>query len=257
MFQSRITTIARYAVLEAVRTRFALLTLTLVIVLLALSFFVREIAIAETARYQTTLYAAAMRLAAVFVIALHVITSIGREFQDKGLDVALALDLPRSHYIVGKLAGFIAVGAVLALAAGLPLVALAGWEGALQWALSLAFELAIVAALALFCVVTFSNVIPAASFVIGFYLLARSLTAMRLISANPVAGAEDLSHRVMAWLIEALALIIPALDAWTRTAWLTDELAPWPALATIGAHGLVLIALLGAASVFDMHRRAI
>jgi hypothetical protein len=257
MSRNRIHTIARYAVLEAVRTRLSLLSAILIALLLLASFFVRELAIAESGRYQATFYAAAMRFATVFIIALYVITSIVREFQDKGLDMALALDLPRSHYIVGKLVGFFMVGTALALVAGLPLVPLAGWVGAAQWTISLAVELALVAAVSLFCVVTFTQLIPAASFVLGFYLLGRSITAIRLLSAHPIAGADDLSHRVTGWLIEALALVIPSLDTWTRTAWLTDGLAPWPSLGAIVAHGLLLVLLLGCAAMLDMHRRTI
>jgi ABC-type transport system involved in multi-copper enzyme maturation permease subunit len=253
--KNRIATIARYTILEAVRTRLPLLTVILVAGLLAASFFVREIAIAESGRFQTAFYAAAARFAVVFVAALYAIASISREFQDKGLDVALALDLPRSHYIVGKLAGFLAIAAALACAVALPLVALAGWEAVAAWSISLAFELAIVLALSVFCVVTFNQLMPAASFVIAFYLFARALTAMRLIGANPIADAASLSHRVMTGLVEALALVIPALDEWTRTAWLVDGVAPWGAILQIGARSALFVVILGAAAVFDMHRK--
>lgn len=254
--KNRITTIARYTVLEAVRTRLPLLTLVVVGALLAASFFVREIAITESARFQTAFYAATVRVAVVFIAALYAIASVAREFQDKGLDVALALDLPRSHYIVGKLAGFVAVGAALAVAVSLPLIALAGWEATAAWAASLAFELAVMVALSLFCVVTFNQLMPAASLVVAFYLFARALTAIRLISANPIADADALSHRVMAWLVEGLALVVPALDDWTRTAWLVTGPAPsFAALAGIGLHSVVFMTVLAAAAAFDMHRR--
>ena len=253
--KSRIVTIARYTVLEAVRTRLPLLTLVVIGVLLGASFFVREIAITESGRFQTAFYAATVRFAAVFIAALYVIASVTREFQDKGLDVALALDLPRSHYILGKLAGFLTIGAALSVSVGIPLFALSGWEPVLQWTASLACELAVVIALALFCVVTFNNLMPAVSFVVAFYLLARALTAIRLIGANPVSGADALSHRVMTWFVEGLALVVPSLDAWTRTAWLVDQAAPWSDLLAISARGALFVLILAAAAIFDMQRR--
>ena len=70
----------------------------------------------------------------------------------------------------------------MALLAALPQLMLAPLPAALQWVLALALELAMVAALSLFCVMTFTQLMPAASFVAGFYLLARALTAIRLIS---------------------------------------------------------------------------
>jgi ABC-type transport system involved in multi-copper enzyme maturation permease subunit len=254
--KNRIATIARYTVLEAVRTRLPLLTLVTVGVFFAASLFVREIAITESARFQTAFYAGSIRLAIVFVAALYAIASIAREFQDKGLDVALALDLPRSHYIMGKLAGFLAIGAALATAASLPLVALSGWEAAAFWGISFALELAVVLALSVFCVVTFNQLMPAASLVLAFYLLARALSAIRLISANPVADAQTLSHHVMRALVEGIALIVPALDQWTRTAWLVGSAAlGWTTLLDIGLHTILVVTILAAAAVFDMHRR--
>lgn len=253
---NRIATLARYTVLEALRTRLPLIAAIVLAVLVAASFFVREITIAESARFQTAFYASGARFAMVFLVALYAISAIAREFHDKVLEVALALDLPRAHYVVGKIAGFAAIAALLAVIAALPLLPLAGWEGVAQWTLALAFELTVVVALAVFCAVTFNQVMPAASIVIAFYLLARVLTAIRLIGANPVAGAGSLSHDSLRWVIEALALVVPAFDGWTRTAWLVDAAAPWAALAAIAGHGVLLVTILTAAAVFDMHRRS-
>lgn len=251
----RIATIGRYTVLEALRTRLSLLTLVLVCILLGASFFVREIAITDSARFQTAFYAASVRFGMVFVVALHVIASVSRDFHDKGLDMVLALDLPRSHYCLGKLAGFFAIAASAALLAALPLFALAAPVSAVQWLGSLAFELALVASLSLFCVITFTSFMPAASFVVAFYLLARAMTAIRLIGANPIAGGDAPSHQVMQMLVEALALLLPPLDEWTRTEWLVNEAARWDVLAPIGIHGVLFITIFSAAAVFDMHRR--
>lgn len=253
--KNRIATIARYTALEALRTRLPVLAAIVIGTLLAASFFVREIAITDSARFQTAFYAATVRFAMVFLAALHVIAAVSREFQDKGLDVVLALDLPRAHYVLGRLAGFLVISLALALAAALPLLGLSGWEAAAQWSASLAAELAVIVALSLFCVLTFNQLMPAASFVLAFYLLARALTAVRLISGNPVAGADALSHQVMTWLVEALALIVPPLDAWTRTAWLVDDAATWSVLGGIAAQGALFVTVLAAAAVFDLSRK--
>lgn len=252
---SRIATIARYTLLEALRTRLPVLVLATLLALLAASFFVEGIAITEGARFQTGFYAAGVRLAAVFITAMVVLVSVTREFNDKGLDVLLALDLPRSHYVLGKLAGFLGIAALIALAAAVPLAWSTPPLAALQWAISLAVELAIVAALALFCVITFSQLTPAASFVLAFYLLARSITAIRLMGANPLAGADTLSHQVIQFVVEALALVTPALDAWTRTAWLVDQPAPWSAVLLLAGLSALYVALLAAATMFDFYRK--
>ena len=250
----RITTIARYTLLEAARTRLPLLVAVALLALLGASFFVEAISVTEGASIQTGFYAAGARLAAVFIAGVFVLVSITRELDDKGTDVLLALDLPRSHYILGKLGGFIAIAALIALAAALPLFWLAGIS-ALQWMLSLGLELAIVVALALFCVVTFSQLMPAASFILAFYLLARALTAIRLMGAHPLIDSDTASHQVIRFLVEGLALVMPALDAWTQTAWLVNEPASWSALTQLAGQSVLYVALLAAAAMFDFHRK--
>jgi hypothetical protein len=251
----QIATIARYTLLEALRTRLPSLVLATIVLLTAVGFFVHEIAITESLRLQTGFYAASMRLAAVFMAGMYVLSSIAREFDDKGLDIALALDLPRSDYIFGKLAGFLAIAILIAAAVSAPLAFFAAPMAVLQWGFSMAFELAIVTALALFCILTFSQLMPAASFVLAFYLLARSLTAIRLMSAQPLTGADTLSHQLVGWLVEALALVMPALDAWTRTAWLVNQSADWSEIGILACQSALYVALLTAATMFDFYRK--
>ena len=253
--KSRISTIARFTLLEAVRTRLPVLMLLALMLLLGASFFVEELAVTEGARFHTGFYAASARWAVVFIAAFHALGSVAREFDDKGLDIVLALDLPRSQYVLGKLAGFVGIAFALAGAACLPLLVSAPLQAVVQWGLSLGVELAVVAALALFCVITFNQLLPAATFVAAFYLLARLLTAMRLMSAHPIADADSASHQVITWVVEGLALVMPAFDGWTQTAWLVNDRAPWTELAQILGQGALYVVLLAAATMFDFQRR--
>ena len=246
---------ARYTLLEALRTRFPVVLLVVVAVLVLISFFVEALAITEGTRFQASVYAAGMRLAGVFIAALYVLVSIARELNDKGFDILLALDLPRAHYVLGKLAGFLVLAILIAVVASLPLLWLSPFEAVVQWTLSLALELAIVVALALFCMLTFSQLVPAASFIVAFYLFARSITAIRLMGAHPVSGADSLSHQVISGLVETLALVTPAFDQWTQTAWLVNEPAAWTALLTIGWQSVIYVVLLSGAAMFDLYRK--
>lgn len=252
---SRIATIARYTLLEALRTRLPALVAGGLVALIAASFFIESISVTEGGRFQAGFYAAAARIACVFVAVITVLVSMAREANDKGTEVLLALDLPRSHYLLGKLAGFLAIAALIAMAAALPLAWLAAPQAVAQWMISLGLELAIVVTFALFCIVTFNQLTPAASFVLAFYLLARSLTAIRLMGAHPLAGADTLSHQVIQWLVEILALVMPALDAWTRTAWLVNEPASWSSLLHLSGQAAIYVALLAAAAMFDFYRK--
>jgi ABC-type transport system involved in multi-copper enzyme maturation permease subunit len=251
----QIVTIARYTLLEAVRTRLPHLLLAVVALFGLIGIFIGAIAITENARMQAGTYAASMRLAAVFIAAFHVLSSMSREFNDKGLDVALALDVPRSHYILGKLAGFLFVGACLAVLAALPLAFFVPLQSAAAWGLSLALEIGIVIAAALFCAITFRQLIAAASFIVGFYVLARVLTAIQLMSAHPLTGADTPAHQVIRIVIDALALVMPPLDAWTQTAWLVVEAPDWSSFGALLLQSMLYTALLCAAAMVDFYRR--
>jgi ABC-type transport system involved in multi-copper enzyme maturation permease subunit len=252
---NRIAALAHYTIVEAVRTRLVVLTVCAIGIIFGASFFVREIAITESTRFQTAFYAATVRYACVFIGALYTISSVAREFHDKGLDVMLALDLPRWHYIVGRLAGFLTVAVLIAGLASLPLVTLASAQPVVQWGMSFALELCVIVALSLFCAVNFNQLLPAFGVVASFYVLARALTAIRLISANPIAHADAMSHRVMAWLVEALAFVTPSFDSWTRTAWLVDSAATHTALLSIAAQSALFVSLFASAAIFDIYRR--
>lgn len=251
----RILTIARFTLLEAVRTRLPWLFIIVLGLILGTAYFIQQLAITESSRLQIAFSAAATRFAAVFVLSLHILTSIVREFDDKGLELTLSFDLPRSHYILGRLSGFALIALLVAVIATLPQLLLAPPDAALQWGLSLALELALMAALSLFCIVTFTRLMPAASFVFGFYLLTRSLTAIRLMSDTPLFGGDTLSHQVISLLVDALSLMLPAFDRYTQSTWLVDGAAPWPALGMLAAQTLLYTVLLGAATMFDFYRR--
>jgi len=255
MRNRQIATIARYTLLEALRIRLPWLFVVVLALILCAGYFIQQLAITESARLQIGFSAAAARMAAVFMLSLHILTSMVREFNDKGLELTLSFDLRRSHYVLGRLCGFTLIALGVALLATLPQLLLASPHDALLWGISLALELVIVAALSLFCIVTFTQLMPAASFVLGFYLLARALSAIRLMSDTPIIGADTASHRVISLLIDALALVLPALDRFTQSVWLADGTASWPALGANAAQAVIYTVLLAAAAMFDFSRR--
>ena len=48
---------------------------------------------------------------------------------------------------------------------------------------------------------------------------------------------------------------MPALDHWTRTAWLVNQHAPWPDIGGLAGQSALYIALLAAAAMFDFYRK--
>ena len=251
---NRVGAIARYTVLEAWRNRLALIVAVATALLFLLSVFVRELAITESARLQTALLASALRLAAVFLIGLYILNGLTREFNDKVVELVLSLDLPRPAYVLGKFLGYAVVAAAVAAIATLPLLFLAPPGSALAWGSSLALELLVVAAIAVFCITTFTQLLSAAAFVAAFYLLARSITAIQLMSSASLVADGSLGQKAGEWLANAMAFVLPRLDTFTQTGWLMPEGAP-SGMAMIVLQSAIYVALLLAAAMFDLYRR--
>ena len=253
----KIAIIARFTLLEALRTRLPWIALTMAGLLFLGSLFVQHIAIAETARMQTGFLAAALRLATVFVLSLHVAASMVREFNDKGVELLLALDLPRAGYYLGRFAGFALISVSLAILAGVVMLAATPSFAVAWWTLSLALEAILIAALALFCVITFVQIMPAISFVVAFYLLARGISAIRLLSQSSLLSPSEWTNRAVAWLVDALAWLLPDLGRFTLTSWLVNEPPGLHTLGFVAAQSLVYSALLVCAGLYDLYRKSL
>ena len=253
---SKVLAIARFTLIEALRNRLLWLALVAIGLLLLASLFAQQLAITETWRVRAAFLAAGCRFALVFVLTLHVASSMVREFNDKGIDLLLSLDLPRAGYYLGKLLGFVAVGWVLA-ALALAAVATTGLSASLlAWALSLALELTLVATLTLFCVITFAQIMPAVSVVAAFYLLGRSIAAIRLISGSQLLDQGAWTTRLTGWMVDALALALPDLSRFTSTGWLVGAAPSAGEIAYVIFQALAYGTLLTLAGLFDLHRRS-
>lgn len=249
--------IARYTLLEALRNRLMLLMLAAGLLGLGFGGFLHDLAITEPRQMQLAPLAALLRLAAVFFLATFIVTSMAREYHDKGLELLLSLPLPRAGYLLGKLAGFAAVAAVPAVLFGLLLACLAPYRQAALWTGSLLCELWLVAAFSLLCTLTLTQVMLALSAVTGFYLLARSISALQTMSHGVLSADPAWSQRVVNHLIDAIALLLPHLDQFTRAEWLLYENGTAALLGSIALQTMAYLLLLVGAALFDLYRKDI
>lgn len=245
--------LARATLLEAVRNRLLWLTVILVVAAFGLTQFLNQVAITETREIQAALLAAPLRVAAVFILAVFVITSMVRESSDKVTELLLSLPAPRSSYFFGKFAGFAVVAAVLALLCALPLTPFVRLSGLALWTGSLFCELLIVTAMSLFCVLSLAQVVPAFAAVGGFYLLSRSMTAMQIIAG---ASLHDLTvaDRIVGAIVRFIALLLPSLDSMTQTTWLLGGAFGNVMVSVLGQTAIYLV-LICSAALFDLYRK--
>jgi ABC-type transport system involved in multi-copper enzyme maturation permease subunit len=249
-------TIARYTVLEAMRNRLLWLFGLAAVAAVGLSGFLHDLALTESRELQASLLAAALRLAAAALLAAFVVTSMVREAADKGQELLLALPIPRAAYLLGKLAGFYALALLPALLFGALGLFFAPPLQATLWSVSLLFELWIVAAFSLFCVLSLTQAMPALAATGAFYVLARSIGSLQLLSHGANAHAAW-QQQWMAGGIDMLAAVLPRLDEFTQTAWLVYHTGNAAALASIAVQTALYLALLTAAAMFDLYRKNI
>ncbi|PWF47714.1 hypothetical protein [Massilia glaciei] len=243
---SAVWTIAVFTLREAIGSRFPWLVMLAAAAALGLASFAGALALTESEHITLALLAAMLRASAVFLTALFVVGSIAREAQDKGRELLLALDSGRAGYLFGKLWGFAMLAATQALLSGVLVLAFAPLEQTLLWSASLLLELWIVAAFSLLCALGFGQLLPALFACGAFYLLARTISSMQLL-ADGVGGHA----------LDALAALLPHLDAFARTEWLVYRNGSMAELLPQALGALIYMALLVMAGLFDLHRKDI
>jgi ABC-type Na+ efflux pump permease subunit len=249
-------TLARYVLLEALRSGLPRLAAAGIVVALALAGFLSQVAVTESRALQVAVIASLMRAGVVFLVAAHVATSTLREINDKGLELMLALPLPRPALYLGRLAGYAAGSAILALVVCLPLLFWAAPGAVMAWAVSLAFEAAFAASAALFFSMTLAQLVGAMAATLGLYLLARSIDVLQAIAAGPLAE-PSIAAQMQRIAMDGIALLVPHLGGMTRSEWLLYGV---PSGATyLGGLALLALyaALLSAAGLFDFERRSV
>jgi ABC-type Na+ efflux pump permease subunit len=249
-------TLARTVLLEARRGGLPWLALAAVLLAFVLAAFLSQVALTESLALQAASMAALLRVCAVFLLASQVVSSTLREINDKGLELMLSLPLSRSTHYLGRLLGFVVCGAALAAVFSLPLLAWSPPRAVALWGLSLACELALVAAAALFFAMTLVQLVGALAATLALYLLARSIGAIQAIAGGPLAEASA-AGSVARQALDALGLMLPRLDAVTQTGWLLYEAPSLPLYAWSLAELAVFVLLLTAAGLFDFHRRSV
>ena len=250
----KILAIARFTFLDAVRSRLLLVAVVLMIVLSASSALLNELAITDSVRIQVGVLAPALRFSLAFLIAAFVISTLQREFNEQGAALVLAQDLPRGHYVLGKTLGFTLLAWCIALLFSLPLFWLTAIAQYLAWTASLFMEAAIVSTFAVFCAISLRNMTSALVLTLGFYLLAKTIAVLQLMSHASLAATSGV-HRYMNGALDIVALLLPRLDKFAQTGWLVDGFAGFSVVGALLPQTLIYIALIAVAAIIDMQRK--
>lgn len=252
---SKIGVIATYTALEALRNRFFQVAFIVVVASIGLAEFLSQVAITESQQIQSALLGSILRMIAVLFVSLFVISSMAREFNDKGFELVLSLPLPRSSYYFGKLIGFSLVALSVAFLFSVPLFFYVPAGQVFAWGLSLSLELFIVTAVSLLCLFTFSHVTVAFISVIAFYLLSRSIETIQLIGHGPLSETHQLSQKMINYFVDTIAYILPDLNRFASTEWLVYHTANISDLMFVLGQSAIYLSVLTGAALFDLYRK--
>ena len=249
--------IAAGTLLESLRSRLAWVLGAAALLSVAGATLAASLALAESARAQAALAGSAVRLSWVFVFTLHVSGGLVRDLADRGFEHWLSLPLSRSVWVLGRAAGFAATAGI-ATAALWPVMALLGSPAAATaWCAGLFAELVVMTAAATFFSLSLGTLAASCALAAGYYLLARSIDALRLIAhgtdaltPGPLLDATSVALDLIAWLL-------PALSRFEGSGWLADGPPAAGALLLLLAAAIAQSALLLCAALVDFHRRAL
>jgi hypothetical protein len=249
--------VARVVTLEALRGRVAWVAAACMLAGVGLAAFSAEIAITESREVARSVLGAWLRVTAVVVVVLFVATSMARDWSDKGVELVLALPLPRGVWLVGRLAGYAAVALGIAMACTGLLLVYAPPGAVLIWGATLACELLLLAAVSVLCLLTLTQPAAGLAAVFAFYLLARSMDAFRLMAASTPAAGDGAGSALAARILDVVAFLMPDLHRFARSEWLVHGGALAADLLAVVAQTLVYVTLIVAAALFDLERKAL
>ncbi len=252
---SQILTISKYTIIESLRNRFLWLLFLVVAISFALVEFIGELAITEHRVTQVAILAAFLRMSAVIIVSLFVVSSTVRELHDKTLEMILAMPVARSSYYLGKLVGYFCVAAIVSVIFSALLLLYADPEQVAIWMISLFFELLLVVALSLVMLFTFSQIPSALAGVFIIYTASRIVTSIFLMSEHPIIAHTTVAQKFMDGFIEFLTWLLPDLHRFTQTEWLAYNTAEWSTLLPLFGQTFIYLLLLSFIALFDFYRK--
>jgi ABC-type transport system involved in multi-copper enzyme maturation permease subunit len=237
------------------RNRLLWLSLLVIAISFALVEFIGDLAITEHRVTQIAVLAAFLRLSAVVIITMFVVSSTVRELQDKTLEMILAMPIQRGTYYLGKLTGFVQVSVVVAVIFTLMLFLYAPAEQVIIWGMSLFLELILVVAFGLVMLFTFKQTPSALTGVFIIYAASRTATSIYLMSKYPIIPHTTIGQKFMDAFVQVLTWLLPDLHRFTQTEWLVYGTGNLSLLLPVLSQTVIYLALLSAIALFDFYRK--
>lgn len=245
----------RYVLFTALRDRLLVALVGVLTLILLVSSYLDEMALAEGKALALAYAGAGTRLALVLGLIIFISFHVRRLYETREIETILARPIARESFLLGYAGGL----AVAALLLALPVAAALGLLGAdsgglALWTLSQVLECLIVVALGLFAAIILESAVAASLAAFAFYAMARLVTFFLDIGEKGAGQADSAFTIAMTWIIKGLAVLMPRLDLYGQTSWLIYGPEPGAAKIVL-TQAAVYLPLLLAATMIDLRRK--
>jgi ABC-type transport system involved in multi-copper enzyme maturation permease subunit len=249
---SALAAVLRFTLIDVLRSRFAWLLAAVLATGWGIALFGAQLALTERQAISVALVAPLLRTLAAAMLTTLVAAATVREVADRTHLIALAAPVSRAQWLTAKFAAHALLAWAVALVCGLSMGLVAPLPAVLAWTLSLGLELMLSAALAMTAALALAQTATAVLATFAVYVASRCIGVIVLLNARMPLADSQTAGRITGGLLEALGLVLPRLDLFTRTDWLAG--GPITGLGAVLLQAVLYTALLLAVATFDLAR---
>jgi len=195
-----------------------------------------------------------MMLGLITFISFHV----QRMEETREIEAILTRPISRATFVLAYYTAYAGIGVLLSLCAAPLLMAglAAGGAGLFEWQVSVGLECLIVVAIALFCALSLRSATASVLAGIGLYVFARLAAFFRAIAESHTGlSSSDQIDSATTWIIKGIAAAVPRLDLFGQGRWLVYGPGGGWGLPELLLQTAIIVPLLLAATIRDMHVR--
>jgi len=250
-----ITTL-RYVLITAIRDRMVSAIIVAELAVLGGASLMAASALAEGRATGLAMAGEGFRVVMMLGLITFISFHVQRMEETREIEAILTRPISRATFVLAYYTAYAGIGVLLSLcAAPMLMVGLAaGGAGLIEWQASLALECLIVVAIALFCALSLGSATASVLAGIGLYLFSRLAAFFRAIAESHTGlSTHDSVDHVTTWVIKAIAAAVPRLDLFGQGQWLVYGPGGGWGLSELLLQTAIIVPLLLAATVRDMH----
>ncbi len=248
----------RYVLLTATRDRLFFGLLLGVLAAAYISSVLGSTAMLEPEQMTLSFTAASARVIIMVGIIVFIGFHMRNAFDAKEIDVLLSRPISRTTLVLSYWLGFAAVAALLVLPTVVLLwffVKVINVTGFLLWSVSLLLESLLVVSIALFASLTIRSGVGTVLASLAIYTLSRMMGFFINTTKSGILFEEHQVNVVSVSLMKAISVIVPRLDFFAKSSWLTYGPKSYDDLTLFLMQAAVFVPLLLAAAVIDFKRK--